>query len=61
MTKYIVHCLVTFSMYDTPNVFESPCLTAGLSSPVRDVMLGSITLGDTQYAKFDSRRYFGYD
>ena len=34
-------------MYDTPNVLESPCLTAGLSSPVRDVMLGSITLGDT--------------
>lgn len=34
-------------MYDTPNVLESPCLTAGLSSPVRDMMLGSITLGDT--------------
>ena len=35
-------------MYDTPNVLESPCLTAGLSSPVRDYrLLGSITLGDT--------------
>jgi hypothetical protein len=35
-------------MYDTPNVLESPCLTAGLSSPVRDYRtLGSITLGDT--------------
>jgi len=31
MTKYIVHCLVTFIMYDTPNVLESPCLIAGLS------------------------------